>query len=96
MESKVYQGQNLSDKAVEMTGSIENIFALAIENNVSITESLAIGTTLNYSGKAIKSISALFNDNNRCSTAITAQNHELIVADEGIGAMIIENTFIIG
>lgn len=96
MESKVYQGQNLSDKAVEMTGSIENVFALALENNVSITDPLAIGTLLKYSGAVTKSIASLFDDKNRCATAITQQNHELIVADEGIGAMIIESTFIVG
>ncbi|RTY71566.1 hypothetical protein [Flavobacterium sp. LB2P53] len=96
MESKVYQGQSFLDKVIEMTGSADNAFAMALENNVSITDSLAIGTLLTYSGTVIKSISSLFNDNNRCATAITKQNHELIVADEGIGAMIIENTFIIG
>lgn len=96
MESKVYQGQNLSDKAVEMTGSIENVFALALENNVSITDPLAIDTLLKYSGAVTKSIASLFDDKNRCATAITQQNHELIVADEGIGAMIIESTFIVG
>jgi len=96
MESKVHQGQSLSDKTIEMTGSIENVFALALENNVSITDSLAIGTILTYSGAVTKSISFLFNDNNRFATAITNQNHELIVADEGIGAMIIEDSFIVG
>lgn len=96
MESKVYQGQSLCDKVIEITGSIENVFTMALENNVSITDSLAIGTKLNYSGLVTKSIASLFNDENRCATAITKQNHELIVADEGIGAMIIESTFIVG
>jgi hypothetical protein len=96
MESKVYQGQSFLDKVIEMTGSVDNAFGMAIENNVSITDSLAIGTILTYSGTITKSISSLFKDSNRCATAITKQNHELIVADEGIGAMIIENTFIVG
>lgn len=96
MESKVYQGQSLCDKAVEITGSIENVFALALENNRSITDPLAIGTLLKYSGAVTKPIASLFDDTNRCATAITNQNHELIVADEGIGAMIIESTFIVG
>lgn len=96
MESKVYQGQSFLDKVIEMTGSVDNAFAMALENNVSITDSLAIGTPLTYSGAITKSISSLFKDSSRCATAITKQNHELIVADEGIGAMIIENTFIVG
>ena len=96
MESKVYQGQSFSDKTVEMTGSIENVVLMAIENNVPITDSLAVGSFLTFSGAVTKSISSLFNDSNRCATAITKQNRELIVADDGIGAMVIENTFIIG
>lgn len=96
MESKVHQGQSFLDKVIEMTGSLDNAFAMALENNVSITDTLAIGTILTYSGAVTKSISSLFNDKNRCASAITQQNHELIVADEGIGAMIIEDTFIIG
>ena len=96
MESKVHQGQSFLDKVIEMTGSVDNAFAMALENNVSITDSLAIGTLLTYSGAVTKSVSSLFGDGNRCATAITKQNHELIVADEGIGAMVIEDTFIIG
>lgn len=96
MESKVHQGQSFLDKVIEMTGSVDNVFAMALENNVSITDSLAIGTLLTYSGSVTKSISTLFNDINRCATAITKQTHELIVADDGIGAMVIENNFIVG
>jgi hypothetical protein len=29
---------------IEVTGSIEECFAMAVENNVSITDSLTIGT----------------------------------------------------
>lgn len=95
MESKVYQGQSFLDKTIEMTGSIENVFALALENNMSITDILTIGSTLTYSGKIIKSIGALFNDMNRCATQITAEDYTIVIPDEGIGAMIIEDTFII-
>jgi hypothetical protein len=96
MESKVFQGQSFSDKTVETTGAIENVVLFSIENNLSITDPLAIGTLLKYSGAVTKSIASLFDDKNRCATAVTNQNHELIVADEGIGAMIIESTFIVG
>ena len=95
MKSKVYQGQSFLDKVIEMTGSVDNAFAMALENNVSITDALAIGTLLTYSGAVTKSISVLFNDYNRCATALTNQNYELIVPDDGSGAMIIEDTFII-
>lgn len=95
MESKVYQGQSFLDKTIEMTGSIENVFSLALENNVSITDLLVTGEKLTYSGKIIKSIGALFSDRNRCATQITAQDYTIVIPDEGVGAMTIEDTFII-
>ena len=76
MESKVYQGQSFSDKTVETTGAIENVVLFSIENNLSITDPLAIGTLLKYSGAVTKSIASLFDDKNRCATAITNQNHD--------------------
>lgn len=95
MESKVYQGQSFLDKTIELTGSIENVFAMALENGVSISDNLTIGTDLKFTGKQFKTITDLFGDNNRCATQITDSNYEVIVADDGIGAMIIENTFIV-
>lgn len=95
MESKVYQGQSFFDKTIELTGSIENVIAMALENNASITESLIVGSDLKFTGKQFKTITDLFGNSNRCATQITDKNYEVIVADDGIGAMIIENTFIV-
>lgn len=95
MESKVYQGQSFLDKVIEMTGSVDNVFAMAVENNVSITDTLAIGTVLTYTGVVTPTIVSLFSDSNRCATALTQQNYELIVADDGIGAMVVEDSFIV-
>ncbi len=95
MDSKVYQGQNLSDKAIEMTGTIDTVFALALENSLSITDALSIGTVLNYSGRVIKPIASLFGNNNRCATGITTEQNTFIIPDDGIGAMIIEETLIV-
>lgn len=95
MVSKVYQGQSFFDKTIELTGSIENVIAMALENNASITENLIVGSDLKFNGKQFKTITDLFGDSNRCATHITDKNYEVIVADDGIGAMIIENTFIV-
>lgn len=95
MSNKVYAGQSFLDKVIEITGSVENAFSMAILNGVSITDPVVVGTELNASIVTVKGIVVLF-EYNRPATAITNQNHELIVADEGIGAMIIENTFIVG
>lgn len=95
MKNKVHQGQSFLDKTIEITGAVDHVFALALENNLSITDALTVGTALRYSGNTVNSIAGLFDENNRCASGITNQNHELVVADEGIGAMIIEHTFIV-
>lgn len=43
---KILKGQSLFDIAIQSAGSIEHIFELAIENNISITESLDAGTQI--------------------------------------------------
>lgn len=95
MSNKVYAGQSFFDKALEITGSVENAFAMAVLNNKSITDTLIVGEELKPSIVTAKGIVNLFSKYNRPATGITNQNHELIVADEGIGAMIIEDTFIV-
>ena len=91
----IYQGQSFFDKVIETTGNIENAFQMAVLNGISLTEDLPIGMELKISEVTNKRIVGLFNEYNRPATAITNQNHELIVPDEGIGAMIIESTFIV-
>ncbi|BFM42667.1 hypothetical protein CFS9_13080 [Flavobacterium sp. CFS9] len=95
MESSIYQGQSLLDKTVEMTGTIDNIFEMSLENNLSITDNLKIGDTLKYPGKQLKVITDLFNNKNRCATMVTEKDFEVIIIDDGIGAMVIEKTFIV-
>ncbi|GIZ09975.1 hypothetical protein [Flavobacterium sp. UMI-01] len=95
---KVIAGQSLSDVAVQEDGSIETVFEWALKNGKSITEKLTPGETLiNPNSSFInKDISTYFQGvQKKIATALTNQNHELIVADEGIGAMIIESTFIV-
>lgn len=95
MESKVFQGQSFLDKVIELTGSIDNAFAMSLENGVSISNNLIVGTDLKFSGKQFTTITNLFDDFNRCATKITDSDLSIIIPDNGIGAMIIENTFII-
>jgi hypothetical protein len=90
-----YQGQSFIDKVLENTGSIENVFQMALLNDISITDDLSIGMELKISEATNKRIVELFGEFNRPATALTNQNYELIVPDDGIGAMIIENTFIV-
>lgn len=95
MESKVYQGQSFLDKTIDLTGSLENAFALACENNVSMTDNLIVGTNLKFTGKQVTNITDLFDNNHRCATRISNSDFAVIIPDDGIGAMIIEDTFIV-
>jgi anaerobic ribonucleoside-triphosphate reductase len=96
MNSKiVYQGQSFIDKVLENTGSIENVFAMAVLNGASITDELVIGNELKTVPITNQTVVNFFNEFNKPASAITSKNYELIVADEGIGAMVINDTFII-
>ncbi|WP_281233513.1 hypothetical protein [Flavobacterium gelatinilyticum] len=95
MADKVYQGQSFLDKTIEMTGSIDNVFLMALENNRSITDNLSIGEDLKFTGKRTSVITELFTNLNRCATKLTNSDYQFIIADDGIGAMIIESTFIV-
>jgi len=95
MENKVYQGQSFLDKTIEMTGSIDEVLKMALENSISITDELTVDSNLKYSGNKLKSITDFFGDNNRCASKVTNQDFAVIIPDDGIGAMIIEDTFIV-
>jgi hypothetical protein len=92
---KAKQGQSFSDLVIQGTGSNENSFTMSVLNGVSITDSLTINQELLPAGKENKSMLEIWSENNNPATAVTDENYELIVADDGIGAMIIEDTFII-
>lgn len=94
----VHQGQTLFDIAVQESGNVAAVFDWALKNNKSITDDLVTGEFLinpdsSYTDKA--SVNYFATTQNKPASAITNQNHELIVPDEGIGAMIIGSTFIV-
>lgn len=90
--STTYQGQNFIDKVLETTGNIENVFEMALLNNISITDDLPIGTELKTSKATNLEIVELFGEFNKPATAITEQS---IITYIGIGKMSIETTFIV-
>ncbi len=95
---RVIAGQSLSDIAVQEDGTIETVFDWALANNISVTEILKAGTVLvnpNSEHKDTERASYFKGIQKKIATALTNQNYELVVADEGIGAMIIEQTFIV-
>lgn len=98
MSVRVISGQSLFDIAVQEDGTVQTVFEWALFNGKSITEKLVPGETLFSPNSNLidAPIAEFFKGvQKKIATAITAQNYELIVADDGIGAMIIENTFIV-
>jgi hypothetical protein len=92
----VHQGQTLFDIAVQESGNVAAVFDWALKNNKSITEELVTGEILENPESFYTEIAVtnyFKTTNNKPSTGLTNENHELIVPDDGIGAMIIESTF---
>ena len=89
---KVQQGQSFIDKTLELTGSVENLLEMAILNNVSITDDVAIGVEIIGSSIIKHSVvNQMINQN--IATKLT-KNIDLSVPQElGIGKMKIGSTF---
>jgi len=92
---KAKQGQSFFDLVIQGTGNIENAFAMSVLNGISITDEMVIDQEIIPEGKQEPSIVELWSENNLPATALTDENTDLILPAQGIGAMIIENTFII-
>lgn len=90
----IYQGQSLLDKTIEITGDVEQSFATALLNGVSITQSFAIGQEVLFPEVKKKSIVGIFNTKNRPATEFLNDNYDLN-KPLGIGSMVIGTTFII-
>lgn len=90
------QGQCFFDLVIQGTGNIENAFAMALLNGLSMTDYLAIGQEVLPGPVTNKSVVALFGPKNypaTCEPFPTAG--ELSPVLGGIGYMIIEETFIV-
>ena len=96
MNNKVYQGQNFLDKSLEMSGTIEAAFFIALENGRSLTEDLPIGLELISINVKDESIASLFSKYNRPASALSLKDQQLISSENcGIGCMTIGTNFIV-
>lgn len=89
------QGQSFFDLVIQGTGNIENAFAMSILNGVSITAELNIDQKILPAGEIKTGIIELWEEKNLPATALTNANFADVIADDGIGAMIIDDTFIV-
>ncbi|MEO6176769.1 MAG: hypothetical protein ABIP27_16580 [Flavobacterium circumlabens] len=92
MEAAALEGQSFLDIAIQ-GGSLENI--LQIDPNISITDEPVIGKNYNVLVENAP-ISNYYQRNQiEPATALSDSDTSIITPDDGIGAMSIENTFII-
>lgn len=99
MQIKILHNQTLLDIAIQQYGSATMAIDLAIENNLSLTDDLEVGTVLNVpenSDFGQRLIAEYFqNKSLKPATKIVGKILESIPVDFGIGEMIIEESFII-
>lgn len=94
MNNSVQSGQNFIDKVLEITGSDENAFAMALANNRSITDAVIVGQEFIKTQVTRIGIAELFSNNNRPITGfISTLDFEGELT--GIGRMMIGTNFII-
>ncbi|NDW10444.1 hypothetical protein D0T56_12355 [Dysgonomonas sp. 520] len=90
MIAKIKDNQSLIDLAIQTGGSIEAVFDLAIKNNLSITESLVVGTTI-----ATAAVVASQIVNYYATRRLTPATDITDGVTGGIGAMGIEIDFVV-
>lgn len=94
MEYIVREGQNILDVALLMTGSVEGAVMLCLENNLSLTETLADGMSLSCSAVTDADVVRRYSVQDISpATALTAD--DAILAQGGIDFMGIEIDFIV-
>lgn len=61
----VLAGQTIPDIAMQQSGSVEAMFALAVNNGLSITDNLPVGSSLTYGATPYDStVAKIFQDGN--------------------------------
>jgi hypothetical protein len=91
-EYKAYENQTLLDIAAHNYGSIEIVVELALNNNLSVNETLIAGQVIelvDYKKNELVTKSI----NNRNIIPASAKKIENITTPQGIGFMILENNF---
>lgn len=99
MQIKVLHNQTLLDISIYLFGTAVGAMSLAIENDISLTDDLEVGTVLNVpenSDFGQRLIAEYFqNKSLKPATKIVGKILKSIPVDFGIGEMIIEESFII-
>jgi len=92
MEAK--QGQSFLDLVLQGTGALENAFAMSLANGKSITDDVVIGEEVTPTAVTDKVMQRLLSQT-QPATAVANYDAEFNPVSDGIGVMIIEETFIV-
>ncbi len=89
--------QNLLDIALQGTGTIESVFEIGLKNNVSITDEIVPGTTIEIPDFLLQNKDVLNYYNQNLILPATGSNDENIGVEilEGIDYWAIGDTFIV-
>jgi hypothetical protein len=79
MEVKVLNGQSLFDLAIQVAGSVEAVFDIALANGISITDELRPGTVLTIPAVVGRQVADYYAANGICpATALSASDEMLL------------------
>lgn len=92
MKTKVIAEQSLFDIAIMAGGSIESVFDIALQNDLSITAEMSAGQTVTTSGIKGNEITDYYRVKGILPTTFSSQE---IYTLSGIGYMSIEENFIV-
>ncbi|MBB4034898.1 hypothetical protein GGR21_000785 [Dysgonomonas hofstadii] len=92
METKVIAKQSLFDIAILAGGSIESVFDIALQNDLSITGEMSAGQTIDISGIEGNQITDYYRVKGIMPTTFSSQE---IFTLSGLGYMALEENFIV-
>jgi len=93
MEAIVLEGQSLFDIAIQECGSVEAVTAIAVLNDISVTDDLQVGQLLQIPMPVNKQVAKYYKSHNL--KPATAGNLDFTNKDEGIGYWRIGIDFIV-
>lgn len=67
----VHNGQSFLDKVIEITGDVENVFAMALLNGINVSDYLLVGTELIPSDVTKRVVADFFTIENKPATALS-------------------------
>jgi hypothetical protein len=85
--------QSLFDISLQGSGSVEGVFAIAIDNDINITGELEAGSSVVINNPEDKRIADYYRVRNIKPATYSGRN---VLNLTGIGYMIVEDNFIIG